>query len=84
MALASCGSPSSTPTAQINPLTVAEDYAGKHYPQVVPRGSARAWLVEDHGDIWTVEMFSQGRIGGGIKVAINKRSGKVIGSERTQ
>lgn len=84
MAIGSCGSPSSAPTQQISPIVVAEAYANKHYPRDVPHGSARAWLVEDHGEIWTVEMFAQGRMGGGIKVAINKADGKVIGSERTQ
>lgn len=82
--LASCGSSSPTAAPQINPIEVAESYVINHYPREVPRGSARAWLVEDHGEIWTVEMFSQGAAGGGIKMAINKRDGKVMGSERTQ
>jgi hypothetical protein len=84
LTLASCGLPSAPPAAQINPIEVADGYAIKHYPREVPRGSARAWLVEDHGEIWTVDMFSQGTAGGGIKMAINKRDGKVMGSERTQ
>lgn len=84
IALASCGSPSAPTASQINPIEVADSYAIKHYPSEVPRGSARAWLVEDHGEIWTVEMFAQGAAGGGIKMAIKKRDGKVVGSERTQ
>ena len=82
--LASCGSPSPSPARQTNPIEVAETYATKHYPREVPRGSGRAWLVEDHGEIWTVEMFAQGAAGGGIKMAINKQDGQVKGSERTQ
>jgi hypothetical protein len=81
---ASCGPRAQVPTTHVNPIEVAEAYASKHYPREVPRGSERAWLVEDHGDIWTVEMFAQGAVGGGIKMAIHKSDGKVMGSERTQ
>ena len=41
-------------------------------------------MVEDHGDIWTVEMFQQGTMGGGIKMVIRKRDGQVLGSELMQ
>lgn len=68
----------------INPLTVAETYAREHYPQRTPAGLERAWLVEDHGDVWTVEMFKQGVMGGGIKMVITKRDGRVLGAELTQ
>ena len=83
LAIASCG-PSRPAPQQINPLAVAEEYAAKHYPQAVPRGLERAWHVEDHGEIWTVEMFAQGHVGGGIRMAINKQTGKVLGAEQTQ
>lgn len=85
LAVVSCGSPPpSASGASINPLSVSEDYARKHYPDLVPKGLERAWHVEDHGDIWTVEMFKQGVMGGGLKMAIRKRDGKVTGSELTQ
>lgn len=85
MALASCNSPSPTPArGTINPLIVSEAYARKHHPALVPKGVGRAWLVEDHGDIWTVEMFTQGMTGGGVKMIISKSDGKVLGSELTQ
>ena len=85
LAVASCGSPS-TPAQpkDVNPLVVSEAYAQKHHPALVPKGLGRAWFVEDHGDIWTVEMFRQGTMGGGIKMAIRKRDGQVLGSELTQ
>ena len=84
-ALASCGSPSSpVQPKDVNPLIVSEAYAQKHHPALVPKGLERAWFVEDHGDIWTVEMFQQGTMGGGIKMAIRKRDGRVLGAELTQ
>ena len=83
-AVVSCG-PSPAPAQRsINPLIVSEEYAQKHHPTLVPKGVERAWHVEDHGDIWTVEMFKQGMMGGGIKMAIRKDDGQVIGSELTQ
>ena len=82
--LASCGRSAQTPSTQVNPIEVSEAYATKHFPREVPHGSERAWLVEDHGDIWTVELFAQGAAGGGIKMGIRKSDGKVMGSERTQ
>ena len=84
LAVASCGSPASVQPKDVNPLIVSEAYAQKHHPSLVPKGLERAWLVEDHGDIWTVEMFQQGATGGGIKMAIRKRDGQVLGSELTQ
>ena len=68
----------------MNPLIVSEAYAQNHHPSLVPKGLERAWLVEDHGDIWTVEMFQQGTMGGGIKMVIRKRDGQVLGSELMQ
>lgn len=70
--------------ASINPLVVSEAYVQHHHPDALPKGLQRAWLVEDHGDVWTVEMFAQGMLGGGVKMGIRKSDGKVIGSELTQ
>ena len=75
-ALAGCHA-SSPPRQEINPLTAAETYAREHYPDQVPKGLGRAWLVEDHGEIWTVEMFEQGKFGGGIRMVVSKRDGHV-------
>jgi len=83
-ALVSCGASAPSKQESINPLTAAEAYARKHYPDQVPEGLERAWLVEDHGDIWTVEMFQQGAMGGGIKMAVSKRDGRVLGAELGQ
>ena len=69
---------------EVNPLTVSEAYVQKHYPSLASKGLQRAWFVEDHGDIWTVEMFHQGTVGGGVQMAIRKRDGKVLGSQLTQ
>ena len=68
----------------INPLNVAEAYVRDHHPERLPKGLERAWYVEDHGDIWTVELFTQGMNGGGTRMAISKADGKVLGSEPTQ
>jgi len=82
--VASCG-PAANRAESDNPVRIAEDYAREHYlPNHVPQGMSRAWHIEDHGDIWTVELGEQGGVGGGIKVAIRKSDGKVLGSELTQ
>ena len=81
----SCGSPSPAPRQRtVDPLVVSEAYALKHHPTIAPRGLERAWHVEDHGDIWTVEMFKQGTVGGGIRMMVRKTDGQVIGAELTQ
>jgi hypothetical protein len=82
--LAACGS-GRAGLQSINPLLKAEEYARTHYPEVqVPKGKDRAWLVEDHGDTWTVELFKQGQIGGGIKMVVLKRDGTVIEARLTE
>jgi len=79
-----CGSQAKK-DANPNPLIVADEYVRTHYPKnALPQGLGRAWHVEDHGQIWTVEVFAQGAVGGGVKMAINKRDGRVLGSEPTQ
>ena len=70
--------------SSINPLIVSENYVRQHHPDALPDELERAWHVEDHGDIWTVEMFVQGSVGGGVKMAILKSDGRVLGSELTQ
>jgi hypothetical protein len=67
-----------------NPLTIAESYARAHYSRLVPKGISRAWHVEDHGDIWMVEIFEQNAAGGGVRMIIAKRDGRVLGSSLTQ
>ncbi len=57
---------------------------GSHYPGQVPEGLERQWFVEDHGDIWIAEFGAQGSVGGGIRMAITKHDGRVMGSEQTQ
>lgn len=76
-ALAGCHAPTSPKQEKINPLTAAESYMAEHFPDRVPKGLERAWYVEDHGDVWTVEMFEQGMFGGGTKMVVNKRDGHV-------
>jgi len=81
--LTACGSQSNKHS--LDPLVVSEEYALKHYRKGdVPQGLQRQWHVQDHGEIWTVELSTQGAVGGGIRMAIDKRDGRVIGSERTQ
>lgn len=83
--IASCGSPSATgPHSDINPLLVSEAYAKKHYPFKVPKGIERSWHVEDHGDIWIVELSTQGGPGGGIEMGIRKTDGRVLGARITE
>ncbi len=68
-----------------NPLEIAEAYARTHGPEgSTPVGLERQWWVEDHGDIWIVELGKQGHAGGGIRMAIRKRGGKVLGHDLTQ
>ncbi len=81
--LVACGSPGAK-EREVNPLAVAEDYARKHYPNRFPEGLGRQWHVQDHGDIWTVELSHQGMVGGGIKMGIRKQDGTVVGAELTQ
>ena len=69
----------------IDPLAIAEE----HVRANLQKGSSispleREWFVQDHGDIWIVEMSAQGSVGGGTKMAIGKKDGRVLGSERTQ
>ena len=68
-----------------NPLVVAETYARAHFPaNEVPNGLARRWIVEDNGDVWTVEFGTQNTLGGGISMTIRKRDMTVVHAERTQ
>lgn len=81
----SCSSPCATNShPDINPLVVSEAYAKQHHPSLVPKGIERAWNIEDHGDIWTVELSRQGHVGGGIKMGVRKADGRVLGSELTE
>ena len=83
--IASCGSlPATDPRSDIELLAVSEAYAQKHHPTYAPKGIERAWYVEDHGEIWTVEMLKQGTVGGGVKMGIRKADGRVLSSELTE
>lgn len=66
-------------------LKIAEDHARVHYPDVqIPKTLGRQWVVEDHGDIWIVEIGEQNMLGGGVKMAIRKEDNSVLGAELTQ
>ena len=82
--MTSCGTRSPSGQQAVNPLVVSENYVRKHHPNALPRELERAWHIEDHGEIWTVELFEQQAVGGGVKMAIRKRDGAVLGSELTQ
>ena len=43
------------------------------------QGLERQWSVGDRGEIWIVELGAQGKISGGIRVAILERHGRVLG-----
>ena len=69
----------------INPIEIAEEYARRHEPAgVIPEGLERQWWVRDHGEIWIAELGAQGEVGGGIRIAIRKRDGKVLGHDYSQ
>lgn len=85
MLAGSCGKRPVSDTADVNPIAISEEYVRKHHPEALPRPEHRRWHIQDHGDIWTVELASQeSATGGGVSMGIRKKDGAVIGSELTQ
>lgn len=63
---------------QFDPIVKARDYAIAHYPKDFS-GSADAlsYIVEEHGDVWTVEVAPQAQMGGGLRLMIRRGDGHV-------
>lgn len=67
-------------------LSVATDYARRHYPEGAfrPDGARLSYSVEDRGPVWIVELQPQGYAGGGLHMIVRKRDMRVASAERTQ
>ena len=56
----------------IDPIAASDSYASKHFAPQLPPVSERVWLVEDHGDYWTVEINRRGQVGGGVQMSVRE------------
>lgn len=70
---------------QVDPVASARSYVIAHHPQEFGRaGTALFYAVEDHGEVWTVEVAPQGQMGGGLRLMIRRADGHVELIGRTQ
>jgi hypothetical protein len=65
-------------TRPIDPVVSARKFATEHYPRLFSKdGTALSYSVEDHGDVWSVEVTPQGQMGGGLRLIVGRESGVI-------
>ena len=69
-----------------DPVAIARSYALSHLA-LFPRGTRLSDLSYDttvQGDYWVVEVSPKGYLGGGVRLLVARRSGRVVEVTRTK
>lgn len=74
-----------TDQLQIDPVAKARDFALLNDPQSFSKSrNSLSFFIDDNADVWTVEVAPQGQLGGGLRLMVWKKDGRVALIGKTQ